>query len=122
MGREPSRTTRIRRSLGNGGRRRGTCPVCRRADLALRVSDGKVMPHGKSAASPLGCPGGGDAPYRERKAPAPGSLPVAELRPQVAHDQAPLPELGIDVLVERRDPPPVRLRTRAELSPGDGAA
>lgn len=89
---------------------RGTCPVCRAPNITLRVSDGKMMAHGKSAASPAGCAGRGQAPYRERKQ-RPGELPVADIRPTVAHDQGPEPDLDLDVLVERRDGEvPVHLR------------
>lgn len=78
------------------------------------------MPHGKSAANPLGCPGGGQPPMREQVPPAPGTLPVAPLHPTVAHDQAPQPDLDIEVLIERRDAPPVTIRS--SRPPPDGAA
>jgi hypothetical protein len=54
------RTTSERGSVGN----RGTCPVCRKADLPLRMADGKIIRHGKSAANPRGCDGSNRPPLR----------------------------------------------------------
>jgi hypothetical protein len=97
---------------------RGTCPVCRRQNVPIRHVDGKVGIHGRTAASPQGCAGKGQPPYRERKQ-KPGELPVADIRPTAAHDQGPEPELPLDVLVERRDGEvPLHLRP----PPAGGAA
>lgn len=81
---------------------RGVCPVCR-GEYSLRQSDGMMMPHGKTAAAPAGCAGNGRAPLRERRQPA-GELPVTPIvpeRPALADE--PLPDLGIEVRIERRD-------------------
>jgi hypothetical protein len=72
-----------------------------------------VGQHGKNAASPSGCAGRGQAPYRVRTAPAAGTLPVSALREQVAHDQAPMPTIDLDV--------PPRVGLRPVPPPGDVA-
>ncbi len=43
---------------------RGTCPVCRLANVRVRTVDGKIGFHGKTAANPRGCPGSGQPPLR----------------------------------------------------------
>jgi hypothetical protein len=105
---------------GPRGRRRlkGVCPVCR-GSFALRDADGKLMPHGKTAAAPRGCAGVGEPPVREQAGTMRAG--VAPIRPVVPHDSAPLPDLGIEVKVERRDDqgPPVHTRPRPD---GPGAA
>lgn len=98
---------------------KGLCPVCRKL-FRLRRYDGKIGPHGKTAAAPRGCAGYGQPPLRERITQMqPGVRPIR--RPGVPFDVAPLPDLGIQVLVEPRDPPPVpaHLRPRPD---GPGAA
>lgn len=88
--------------------------------FALRDSDGKLMPHGKTAAATRGCAGSGEPPVRERSPNL--RKGVAPIRPAgPAHHTAPMPDLGIEVRVERRDPPPtpVHLRRRPD---GPGAA
>ena len=88
-----------------GSRRRGTCPVCR-SEHPLSQSTGYLAKHNHSAAAPDGCAGKGQRPLSLRELRQ--SAEVTELHPTVAHDQAPLPEVGVEVLVERRDqrPPP----------------
>jgi hypothetical protein len=93
--------------------------VCR-GSFALRDTDGKLMPHGKTAAAPRGCAGVGEAPVRESgRSLRPGVAPIRT--PGPAHDQAPEPDLGIEVRVERRDPPPVPVHMRRRPD-GPGAA
>lgn len=109
------------RSGTRGSFQRGTCPVCRRGNIALRSTTGKIMPHGRSAASPGGCAGNGQAPYREPRRQAAGELPVAPIRPAPpAHDEPAEPDLDIEVLIERRDEPQVRVRS-ARPQPDDAA-
>lgn len=106
---------------GPRGRRRaqGVCPVCR-GSFALRDSDGKLMPHGKTAAAPRGCAGTGEPPVRERSRELRAG--VAPIRPAgPAHDAVPEPDLGLEVRVERRDPPPVPVHLRRRPD-GPGAA
>lgn len=86
---------------------RGVCPVCR-GEYSLRPSDGKMMPHGKTAAAPAGCAGNGLAPLRERRQ-APGELRVSPITtPASAVAEQPLPDLGIEIRVDRRDDGPRR--------------
>ncbi len=87
---------------------RGTCAVCRRANLRVRQVDGKIGVHGRTAASPRGCAGSGQAPLRagadgvEREQTggtilgftAPGATPAAAQPPEP-------PEVE---LVSRREP------------------
>lgn len=88
-----------------------------RATHALRDTDGKMMPHGKSAARPRGCDGVGQAPIRDATRPLTGGVrPLVE---PVAHDAPPEPDLGLDVMVQRRDDtPPVRVRSARPDGPG----
>lgn len=109
---------------------RGTCPVCRRANLRLRVVDGRVGFHGKTAASPSGCAGFGEAPLRrgadgvERvqaaganvigfragvdDAPVVGELPALDAPPEL--------EITVRRYDDGRDAP-VRVRSAREIPP-----
>lgn len=72
MGSRPRGRTTARVAAGVGRRRQGVCPVCRAA-RSLRDTDGKMMPHGRTAASPRGCPGNGQAPVRDARPEGPGA-------------------------------------------------
>lgn len=106
-----------RRSVAGprGSRPRGVCPVCR-TEQQVSQRTGYMSKHATSAAAPTGCAGKGQRPMSVRELRQ--STEVTELHPPVAHDQAPIPDVGVEVLVERRDEqPPVSLRP-----PPDGAA
>jgi hypothetical protein len=112
------KATQGRRATGTSGADRGVCPVCR-GPVRLRVADGKVMRHGVNAATPRGCAGHGEAPYRVKKQPARDPSPI---RPAVSFDAAAPPDLGIEVLVERRDDPDAPVRVRSSRPAPDDAA
>jgi hypothetical protein len=99
---------------------RGTCPVCRLPNLRLRMMDGKLASHGRTAASPRGCAGTGEPPLRRnsdgdeveqtgatiigfRADTVPGELPTVK----VTGD----PD-DVDVPVARRDEPDLGLRIK----------
>lgn len=105
---------------------RGTCAVCRRGNLRLRVKDGHVGPHGRTAASPRGCAGSGQAPLRR------GADGVEHVQPRgvsVIGFRADAPVVGelpalddppeLDIQVRRRDDqdPAVRVRSAREIPP-----
>lgn len=63
-----------------------------------------MLAHGRTAAAPGGCDGKGARPMSTRELRQ--SQHVTDLHPTVGHDQAPLPDVGVEVLVERRDGEP----------------
>lgn len=76
------------------------CPVCRSMQ-PLIMGTGKVGAHGKTAASPRGCPGRGEAPTRKSSLRS-GGATVVGMR---AGDAGPvadpgLPEIAIEPRVE----------------------
>jgi hypothetical protein len=90
--------------------------VCRTEQQVSQAS-GFMLAHGRTAAAPGGCAGKGTRPMSLRELRQ--SASVTDLHPTVAHDQAPLPDVGVEVLVERRDGDPVPMRLRP---PPGGAA
>ena len=97
---------------------RGTCPVCRRGNLAVRQKDGKMGPHGKTAASPSGCAGAGQPPMRPGRdgveRPQLGATVVGfrSARPDPIPKVEPVDPDNVDVQVTRRDPPDLDIRLR----------
>jgi hypothetical protein len=108
---------------------RGVCPVCRSMQ-PLRIADGKLAKHGRSAAAPLGCPGGAQPPMRRASAlGAGGGATVVGMRAgeSGATAQTPrAPEVDItadpayDVPVQRRGPGPLRERVHDMTESPDG--
>jgi hypothetical protein len=92
--------TKGSRLAGYGGASKGTCPVCR-GMFKLNINSGKLGVHGRSAASPRGCPGGGSAPMSRRELQQ--SAEVSVLHPGVpAAGTEQANTESIDVIVERR--------------------
>lgn len=95
MGRRGFGSTSPRVAAGVGTRRRGVCPVCR-GRYALRDSDGKMMPHGRTAAAPRGCDGAGGVPLRDATGTVTGAVRSIGA-PAVDPDaEAALPEIRIE--------------------------
>lgn len=100
---------------------RGTCPVCRLAQVRIRAVDGKCGFHGKTAANPHGCAGSGQPPMRsgpdgvEREQVGGTVIGFTAPVDPAARPRPPAVQPGeVDVPLVSRRPPDLHIRLKGD--------